>query len=311
MIMAIQTNGTRKNEVGMTQDQRADDLLGRLFADKGRELEAYLGGTASMNVFKVGVARFLMTCKDEVMNSSDLRKKAIMAITHAAKMGLVPDGDECAIVYIRNDIKIFPMIGGYKKLAYQTGRISRIDCRIVWNSEALSDNYFMGTPKLDLGKNITPKGVTFNTPFYGILVGIESSGKPSDREIQYYFLDYERIMANAKVGMSDRSSAWANFPIQMFEKTAIRIVLKEWIRNIPKDYSQFVGISGNKSLSADERLEAVTLHNEENSELDNSGFGNDSSAVQIEVVAEPPARNETNPTTADMESPLKEGDLAL
>lgn len=98
-----------------------------------RAFRAMLGSADNAN-------RFLAVAMAALAKNSDILQKAtpislVQSIKDAAALGLEPMTDECAIVVYGNTAKAMPMWRGYIKRIRNSGKVSEIDCQLVYEAD--------------------------------------------------------------------------------------------------------------------------------------------------------------------------------
>lgn len=154
------------------------------------------------------------------LNECD-RPSLFMELVKCARMGLVPDGNEAAIVPYRKTPKLLPMVWGLHKLVKQSGEINSLLADLVYENDVFKygrnqhGTIFEHIPEI-LGNR-------------GELVGAYAVAYMKEGPLEVEFMN-EGDLAKVR-SMAGDNSAWAGIWKSEMQKKA---VLKRLMKRLPK-----------------------------------------------------------------------------
>ena len=172
----------------------------------------------------VGVERFVRATATAFMTNPDVarwdRGSVFNALLRSAGMGLIPDGQEAALVPYKGKAQLIPMIGGYQKIAAEYGWTMR--ARVVYEADEF--RYTEGI-RSQLDHVPARPGVA-----RGDMVAVYALAQHRDGRIAgpvvMYAEDVEKAK-NASASANKADSPWKHWPERMWQKTAGRRLFKE------------------------------------------------------------------------------------
>lgn len=171
----------------------------------------------------VRIEKFIRVLQTLVTVSPNLlrvnRQSLYNAAMESAKMGLLPDGKEAAIVPFKQHAQFIPMVGGLIKKAYQSGIVSNLLARIVYKEDSFAYEIDNSGEKLMHSPVLFRKGEEEK-------LGVYAMAKLKDGTICVEVLDNLEIQKIKKISLS-RSGPWHGpFEDEMWKKSAIKRLAK-------------------------------------------------------------------------------------
>ena len=158
--------------------------------------------------------RVIMTTiqtKPELLEAD--RRTLYAAIIRAAQIGLLPDGNESAIVTFKGQCQLMPMIAGIQKLIRNSGELASLDALCVYSKDK-----FTYRPGIEL--------VPIHEPDWfgdrGEMIGCYAVAKMKDGAAYCEIMNLEQIQRIRAVSRSSGSGPWVTWFEQMARKSVIR-----------------------------------------------------------------------------------------
>lgn len=172
------------------------------------------------------------------------RRSLFNAASKAASDGLLPDGREGALVPFKGQVAWMPMVSGIIKKARQSGEISSLGARIVYEAEIAQGRFAHrvvdGIPKVD------HEPILWGERGKPVLVYSFVQFKDGTTDFEFLHADdvaKMRAMSRAKSG------PWHDWPEEMWKKSAIR----RHAKRLPISSELFDAISSDDEMTEFQR----------------------------------------------------------
>jgi len=175
----------------------------------------------------VTVDRFERVTLTALQKQPDLlqttRQSLFSAVTQCASDGLIPDGKEAALVKFSNQAVYMPMVAGLLKLARQSGEISTITGKVVYEADRF--NYWID----EHGEHLSHAPELVDEP--GKARAVYAMARTDDGATYVEVMRLSEIERVRKSSRNANAGPWKDWWDQMAIKAAIRRLFKRLPRS--------------------------------------------------------------------------------
>lgn len=150
------------------------------------------------------------------------KSSVFRAIRRLAACGLVPDGNEAAIVPFSGKAQAMPMVRGIIKTARNSGEISSLWAEVVYEGETIDVWIEDGERRFNHKFDPLSRG--------GDVIGVYAVAKLKDGTVEFESMGKEQIEKRRRASSNQKSptptGVWKDWYEEMAKKTAIRSIAK-------------------------------------------------------------------------------------
>lgn len=168
----------------------------------------------------ITLEKFVRVAQTAIQNKPDLllatRPSLYNAIIKCAQDGLLPDGQEAALVKFGNDAVYMPMIAGVLKKVRNSGELATLDAQVVYQNDKYESWTDEKGPHFSHRKALTDRGQVILTYAYAIT-----------KDGATYFEEVNEEQMNAIKGIARSKDVWNGpFGNEMRRKSALHRLSK-------------------------------------------------------------------------------------
>jgi recombination protein RecT len=170
----------------------------------------------------VSVSKFTRTAMTAIQTTPALlkadRRSLFAELTKCAQEGLVPDGQEAAIVPFRDQAKYMPMVKGILKKVRNSGELASITAQLVYENDEFE--FWIDSD----GEHLNHKPKIFGER--GKRIGVYALAKTKDGAVYIEVMTEDDIAAIRKSSRGNNTPWNGPFASEMEKKSAIRRLSK-------------------------------------------------------------------------------------
>lgn len=170
------------------------------------------------------IDRFIRVAITAVNQNEDLlrsdRQSLYRSLMRCAQDGLLPDGQEAAIVPFGNQAQYMPMVKGILKKVRNSGELAQLTAQVVYKADKF--RYWVD----DDGEHLVHEPELLSGVDRGEIVGAYALAKTKDDAIYVEVMSKEEVEKVRAVSRAKNATPWTQWWDQMAKKTAIRRLSK-------------------------------------------------------------------------------------